>query len=287
MGHPLLSGARDRAAPGGRALPAAVVRWRRVVQEVLLAVFPERCVGCGLFETALCPSCAETLRPADTDPCPRCGRPDVRVGASPRCPECFAVELSSSAIRSAFHYDGAAKDLVRALKFGGRRSLAPLMADLALPAFEALLGSSRDVVLTWVPAHRAAENRRGYNQAELLARSLARAAGGLPVLPLARKVRRTAGQRTLDRAHRQRNLEGAFQAVPGFGRHEWPGSFHAGPRPRPMAPLPPDGVVLVDDVYTTGATVEAVAALLAGTTGVPVRALTFARTVAPLPAGLV
>ncbi len=227
--------------------------------------------------------------PADTEPCPRCGRPGGRAGASPRCAECFAVDLSSVAIRSAFEYDGAAKDLVRALKFGGRRSLAPLMADLALPAFQALLGDQREVVVTWVPAHRAAERRRGYNQAELVAKSLASAAGGLPALPLARKVRRTAGQRTLDRAHRQHNLRGAFEPLAGVaGSNPTTSSAPLGGRSSAaMAVLPRDGIVLVDDVYTTGATVEAVAAVLARSAGVPVRVLTFARTVAPLAPGLV
>lgn len=286
MGRRLSLRAREA---GGRDLSAALAGCRRVVEELLLAALPERCVGCGLFETPLCRSCAESLQSADIEPCPRCGRPGGRVGASPRCPECFAVELSSGAIRSAFQYDGAAKDLVRALKFGGRRSLAPLMADLALPAFQALLGDRPEVVLTWVPAHPAAERRRGYNQAELIAKSLARAAGGLPVLRLARKVRRTAGQRTLDRAHRQHNLQGAFQPLAGGGRPDRIASLAAGGERATMGvtPLPPDGIVLVDDVYTTGATVEAVAAVLAGSTGVPVRVLTFARTVAPLPPGLV
>ena len=148
------------------------------------------------------------------------------------------------------------------------------MSGLALPAFDRLLGERRRVVVTWVPCHPSSSRRRGYNQAEVLARALAAGSDGLPVVQLVAKVRRTAGQRSLDRARRQRNLQGAFAAELGRGE---------GPSPVREAP---DGIVLVDDVYTTGATVQEVAMVLARSTGRSIRVFTFARALAPLSAGV-
>jgi predicted amidophosphoribosyltransferase len=148
------------------------------------------------------------------------------------------------------------------------------MSGLALPAFDRLLGEGRRVVVTWVPCHPSSSRRRGYNQAEVLARALAAGSGDLPAVELAAKVRRTAGQRSLDRARRQGNLQGAFVALP-----ERDGG-------RELGGQAPDGIVLVDDVYTTGATVQEVATVLAGSTGLPIRVFTFARALAPLSAGI-
>jgi predicted amidophosphoribosyltransferase len=94
---------------------------------------------------------------------------------------------------------------------------------------------------------------------------------GLSVRPLVRKVRRTAGQRTLARDERQRNLEGAF-AFTGADTGAGLGAAEA--------------VVLVDDVYTTGATAEAVSRVVHSGTGLPVLVFTFARTPAPLAEGI-
>lgn len=164
-----------------------------------------------------------------------------------------------------------------ALKFGGRRTLAPLMADLARPSFEALMAGRSRVAVTWVPGHASVERRRGYNQAELLARALAAgnpagdpSAAALPVVPLVRKVRRTAGQRTLSRAERRRNLEQAFAPAARAA------SQVAGA----------EAVILVDDVYTTGATSEAVSQVLAGYLGLPILVFTFARTPGALVEGV-
>jgi ComF family protein len=168
--------------------------------------------------------------------------------------------------RSAYLYEGVARHLVTAFKFEGQRSLAPVMAELARAAFADLVAPMGDAIVTWVPSHRTTERARGYNQAEVLARSLAKQAGGLPAAPLARKVSRTQHQQTLSRRSRQANLRGAFRPVcDGIG----------GPKPADA-----EGVIVVDDVYTTGATANEVAAVVARSTGLPVCVFTFCRTVA-------
>ena len=114
-----------------------------------------------------------------------------------------------------------------------------------------------DPVVTWVPSHAAQQRARGYNQAEILARRLAAAAGGIPALSLVRKVARTRHQQALGREERRRNLAGAFESTARLGAHVGGGDIrNSERRGSGFATLPQRTgcVVLVDDVYTTGAT---------------------------------
>jgi ComF family protein len=177
----------------------------------------------------------------------------------------MGVELTYAGARSAFLHAGAAKRMVVEFKSGGQPVLAPLMARLAGPAFRELassLGADGRTVVTWVPSHPAAQRERGYNQAELLARALAGDRPALLAAGLVRKPVRTKHQKALDRAGRQGNLRGAFvlqeKAVSGL-------------------PFRPAAIILVDDVYTTGATAEEVSSVLRAGTGAQVYVFTFSR----------
>jgi predicted amidophosphoribosyltransferase len=203
----------------------------------------------------------------------------------------MGAEFAHAGARSAFQHAGAAKRLVVEFKSGGQPVLAPLMARLAAPAFRRLVGAaathgqgvagierggravlptgaaprgSGPVLVTWVPCHPAAQRERGYNQAELLARSLAERGIPLAAAGLARKPVRTRHQKALDRAGRQSNLRGAFV----FDAKGWR-----------SLPFRPGVIVLVDDVYTTGATAHEVSSVLADGSGVPVYVFTFSRAV--------
>jgi ComF family protein len=241
-------------------------RMREVLADTVWSwLFPARCAGCGQFETFLCDDCLALLTPVGPEQCPRCGNPGVGWTSPAWCPVCVGQEVAFLRARSAFLYEGVARHLVTAFKFQGQRSLAPVMAELAGAAFADLVAPMRDPIVTWVPSHRATERARGYNQAEVLARGLAKQAGGLPAIALARKASRTQHQQTLSRQSRQANLRGAFRPV---------GDGVAG-RVRDA-----EGVIVVDDVYTTGATANEVASVVARGTGLPVCVFTFCRTVA-------
>ncbi len=175
--------------------------------------------------------------------------------------------LEYAGAHSSHLHEGAAKRLVAEFKFGGQPVLGSLMADLAREEFmhyvSSLAPAGRTVV-TWVPAHRKAQRERGYNQAERLARALAGPAG-LDCAPLVNKRLATRHQKGLGRAGRQSNLRGAFvmreeaSAVVGAGKC--------------------GQVVLVDDVFTTGATASEVSRVLVAGVGLPVYVFTFSRAV--------
>jgi ComF family protein len=147
------------------------------------------------------------------------------------------------------------REIIHALKYQGRRSAAAtLSALMAEQAFNILEGA--DAVVP-VPLHAQRERERGFNQADDLARGL-----GLPVIPLLRRVKSTRAQVDLTAGERRRNVMNAFEFVPGYDRRE---------------DRPAQVIVLVDDVVTTGATLEACARVLKQAGVREVRALTAAR----------
>jgi len=146
--------------------------------------------------------------------------------------------------------------------------MAELARDMFISYLEEISGGGA-LLVSWVPVHRKTQQERGYNQGELLARRLVeqvrmlRPGLVLECACLARKVCITKAQKGLGRAARKENLRGAFVWEPSaFGELR-----------------PHEAVVLVDDVYTTGATVAEVAALLEVNAGLPVYVFTFSRAV--------
>lgn len=265
------------AAPGAGTVSARDPAWARraaawagehVVEPLLATIFPPRCVGCGEFETYLCAACRDELRPAGPERCPRCGHPGVSGAGPGWCPACVGQMPTFTSARSVFLHEGPAQRLVTTFKYDGLRALGREMAALAAQDFGALVEAVGPSVVTWVPAHASVTRARGYNQAEVLARRLAGPLA-VPVVALARKRRRTGHQRGMDREGRLHNLRGAFVAVDGT----LPAT---GPRAAPE-------VVLVDDVFTTGATVAEVSRVVSEKWGARVHVFTFSRTPAGFP----
>jgi predicted amidophosphoribosyltransferase len=217
----------------------------------LLDLFlPRRCAACGAGEELLCAACRGGLRRLRDPLCARCGAPTAwPVG---RCRECAGRRIAFATARAAVAYDGPARPLVAAWK---ERGLRPLAREFAALVVEAV---PRPPVgeLTFVPGDPERSLKRGQNAAEALAREL----GGLWSLPVRRVLLRSSParpQRGLSRDERRRNVRGSFAA----------------------SRAPAERVGLVDDVYTTGATVGAAATELRHAGARTVHVVTFARTV--------
>jgi ComF family protein len=171
------------------------------------------------------------------------------------CAACVGDALPFDYARSAALYHGPLREAIHAFKFGGKRALARPLADLMLEECRDALDAGA-LVLVPVPLTRERRAARGFNQAALLAERVGRGRR-LAVKPRwLRRVRSTAAQSDLSAAERQTNVRGAFAASPAVaGRH----------------------VVIVDDVFTTGATVRECARALRAEGAARVGALTVAR----------
>ena len=210
---------------------------------------PQRCGACGAGERIVCPACLADLRLLRGPLCARCGAPTA--WPVERCAECSGRRLSFTQARAAVAYDGSARTLVAAWKERGHRCLGPVFAGLAA---EVVPRPPVDL-LTFVPGDSGRTLWRGQNSAETLACLLA-AEWGLPIEQLLERRRRFPQQRGLSRPERRRNVREAFAAMSA-----------------------PAAVALIDDVYTTGATVAAAATELRRAGARKVYVVTVARAV--------
>jgi ComF family protein len=239
-----------------------------LLDALLSVVLAPPCAACDVIldrptRGPVCESCWQSVRPFTPPLCDSCGDPlpSWRVISVPmaRCPRCRRTRRLVDRSMSAGAYDGPLRAVVHALKYEGRRSLAKPLARLMRSRCAAVLDGADCLVP--VPLHASRRRARGFNQALDLARHLSDA--GLPVCQALRRVRATPTQTGLPAAQRHRNMRQAFAAA-------W----------RQRAPH--GGVaVLVDDVSTTGATLEACARVLKEMGVREVRAVTAARVVMP------
>jgi ComF family protein len=230
------------------AVPTTPRRWARAWLDFLL---PPRCAGCRRRGAWLCDACRTALAAPRLPLCPRCGD---EMATSGLCGNCRARPPAFDAAWAAYRFEGPLRTAIHRFKYGGEHALGePLGALLADAA--AGLPIEADLVLP-APLHSTRRRERGYNQSELLARVVARRLGLPLALTLARQ-RPTPPQVGLSVAERRANVAGAFA---------WQGESLAGRR-----------VLLIDDVCTTGATLDACARALRPHGPDRVVALTLAR----------
>lgn len=158
---------------------------------------------------------------------------------------------------AAFAYEGAMRKALQRLKYAGVARVARPLALAAVPTLRVLARISGPATLVPVPLHVHRQRERGYNQAGLLAEHLGRASG-LPVASSLARPRETSRQHRLDRSARLRNLVAAFELA---------------------TPDPPQVVIVVDDILTTSATMEACASVLRAGGSAAVYGLALAREV--------
>jgi ComF family protein len=214
-------------------------------------LFPPTCVACrelvapdGAFHH-LCPACARAIHYVQEPHCDTCGHPfygDVEGERS--CPHCVGLDPAFGRGRTAVLFKGATRALVIELKY---HQGLHVLADLAeiLRRSPGVLAHVRGAVLVPVPLHPRKLRERGYNQSRLLAAELAAAAGGTTrVQELLVRAVDTVTQTAFDRKSRRENLKNAFALAKG------------------AALTPGQHYVLVDDVFTTGSTLNGCARVL-------------------------
>lgn len=228
-------------------------------------LFPPLCHVCRTFipdagALHICPGCRERMPAVDNPLCPLCGIPFQGAGVDHPCGACIKDKPSFNAARAALVYEGPCRELIHAFKYRNKTNLRrPLALLTAAYLTEFVASRSADMIVP-VPLHVRRLRSRGFNQAVLLGELLAREWR----LPLARRalcrVRWTEPQITLSADERRANVRGAFAVTDG-------------------AAMEGKRVLLLDDVLTTGSTVEECSRVLKRAGAAEVTVVTVARAV--------
>jgi len=218
-------------------------------------LFPQRCIGCGKEGTLICSSCQSSLPRVMPPLCPRCGRPQP---SGILCSSCVSWRAEIDGIRSPFRFDGVVRQAVYQLKYRNLRALAAPLAQLLNDYL--VTNPVPGEVLVPVPLHRKRIRERGYNQSSLLARELGKRTS-LPVIDncLVRQRYALPQARTTSVEERQSNVADAFTCRDDNLRDKQ--------------------VLLIDDVSTSGATLDACAGVLKAAGATSVWGLTMAREI--------
>jgi ComF family protein len=213
------------------------IHLRPVGRSLLEFLFPSRCVGCGEEGTFLCADCRGALPSIQSPFCNICGRP---LSPGEPCPDCRRWQLEINGIRAPFRFEGVIRDAIHKLKYHHFRALAPSLAGL-LAGYLEVRPLAADVLVP-VPIHSRRLRERGYNQSALLAKELSKLVAIPVVEDCLFRSKNTSSQTKADAQTRRRNVSGAFLC-----------------RDRR---LEGQRVLIVDDVCTTGATLDSCAVAL-------------------------
>ena len=237
---------------------------RRSISGAVGLVYPPSCVGCRAATSeaqGLCAQCWSGLGLIERPYCERLGTPfEIDLGPGLISPAAIADPPVFARARAACRFDGTARELVHRLKYGDRTELALMLGRMMAQAGRELIAEA-DLIVP-VPLHRFRLWTRRFNQAAALAAAISRQSGR-PFAPQAlARIKRTRQQVGLTKAQRADNLQGAFRVLPAI---------------RPLV----EGrrILLVDDVLTTGSTVNAASRALLRGGASAVDVLTFARVV--------
>lgn len=239
-------------------MPRFMPRWGELRDSLVRAeqwLLPGSCLLCEeevRQDSMICDTCCHRFsRPAHPQ-CRRCGQP---VSPGIDCRLCTTWPVGFEAVESAVWLDDGARRAVHLLKYDGWWRVADAMAHVIVGS----VSIPRDATLVPIPLSASRERTRGYNQSLVLAEAVSKRLG-VRVAPVLRRGRDTGTQTALTPEARRANLAGAFA----------------------VSATPPVNPVIVDDVFTTGATLAEAAAALLDAGAARVSGLTFARAARPL-----
>jgi ComF family protein len=216
-----------------------------LLKQIINILYPRRCPICGNIvlprgELA-CPACRLILSPIEEPRCKKCSKP-IESEESEFCLDCNRKNHKYVKGFALWVYDGHMKKSISDFKFHGRREYSEFYVTEIVKRYREEIKKIEPDVLVPIPIHSSKQIQRGYNQADILAKGIGKEMD-LPVLSyLLQRNKKTLPQKQLNDKERLKNLEQAFQ----FSIEE-----------RSKYPKEIRKVILVDDIYTTGSTIEA------------------------------
>jgi len=229
--------------------------------KILDLLYPRACCECGSSiqegpESGLCWDCRADVVPLGPPWCERCGLVIAgRLDHAFTCADCSEDPPVYECARSLYHYEGGIRTAIHALKYQRDFSVIPDLSSLLLAGLHAHFSEPDSLTLVPVPLHRKRQRKRGFNQGLELIRGMMKQQKGLSVWTGLKRTKDTETQTKLSKAARRENVRSAF-AVKG---------------------KVPERVLLIDDVMTTGATLDACAKVLKRSGVREVNTLTLAR----------
>lgn len=204
-----------------------------MIENILDLFFPKRCLGCGKAGAFVCEVCEDKLPFLEDQSCAVCGHLSVGGFTHERCRGSSTPER----FMSLFKYQGVARALVGSFKYEKVTSLLPTL-HLYINEFlkESAVRLGEETLVTFVPIHPLKLLERGFNQSEIIAGELGRREG-LLMLPVLEKIQETPSQTKLSKKERKENVAGSFGLARKYAKE-----------------IMGRDILLVDDVFTTGAT---------------------------------
>ena len=206
-------------------------------------LFPRRCPVCDRIvrfrKEYLCPDCRDTIKYVEDPTCMKCGK--ALREETEYCRDCAGKRHWYRQGAAVFEYGSVAPALYR-FKYGGRQEYADFFGKEMAARLGRQMVSWKPDALIPVPVHTSRKRRRGYNQAELLAAVVSREMGIPLRTDLVKRMRKTLPQKNLNSIQRQNNLKKAFKIQKNDVKLST--------------------IIIIDDIYTTGSTVDALAAVL-------------------------
>jgi ComF family protein len=196
-------------------------------------LFPRRCLGCGQEGNYFCQECLLALRLRKPLVCPVCQKPVIEGRTHSRC----STKYSLDGLISVFAYQGIIRQAIGKLKYRFVTDLAKELIDLTTKHLAIPFKSQTPITLIPIPLHSRRQRWRGFNQAELLGKLLAKELGWNIRTDILVRSRHTKPQVELKGKKRKTNIKGVFQLKTGFEK-------------------PKSKIVLFDDVWTTGSTLK-------------------------------
>jgi len=256
---------KETAARGIEAAARFLKPIKKILRDGLLSLFfPSICPSCKRYikdftHVYICEKCFNDIKPVPDPHCEICQKP-LDTGATLTCRECRDRKNYFSYTMAAGAYQGALKEMIHFYKFNKKKRLYKMLSEIMLDNIHHEVFEGIDIIVP-APLSRKSLEEREYNQTELIASYLSYKLG-IPAANLVIKTKETERQSSLEREKRLTNLKGAFDIKKEF-----------------IDKVEGRNILVVDDVYTTGSTINEIARTLVLAGAEEVRAVTVARAV--------